>query len=270
MNPADILKKNYPPSILLFGPPGGGKTGLISQLSGGYVFDFDRGMRTAATLKDKFFTVRATVDFDVYRDANPRQPKAYSGAMKKITEIVELTGKEKWRYDACGVDSLTGLCQAAQLHIQGLGDKSNPLRDPLAKMEIQNWGSLVNEVERFLLLLRSLKVLTIVTAHVDILEKKVGGKLGELEITDMFPSSATKKHGMQKLMWLFDEVLYTDVKPVGGGKMNYRVSGIPTRVIKARTRSGIGLVVHNETGLRGLLEKMGYHYPPTKEKGAEE
>lgn len=275
MHPPDLLKMNYPPSILLYGPPGTAKTSLVSQLSGGYLFDFDAGMLTAAKLKDKFFDARQKIDFDIYRDPNPMQPVMFMRAMKKMQDIVQACGERswadanvknwdktsearKWDHDACIVDSLTGLCQSAQLHIQAASG------DSFKKMEIQNWGLLINLVEKFLTLLRSLNVLTVVTAHVDWIEKKKVVKdkivLGESEITDIFPSSATNKHGMKKLMWLFDEVLYTDLRPVGAGRIEYRVTGVPTDVIKARTRSGIGRVVHNELGMVGLLKKMGFDY----------
>lgn len=261
MHPIDILKKNYPPSILIYGLAGSGKTALASQLSGGYCFDFDRGMRTAATLKDKFFDDRQKITFDEYRDENPKKPRMYRDAMKKLMEIVEECSKGKWGCDACVVDSLTGLCRAAQLEVQGLGDKNNPMRDSLAHMEIQNWGSLITEVERFLTMLRGMKVLTVVTAHVDMIEtRKPGGILGESTISSMFPASATSKHGHKKLMWLFDEVWYADAKQVGSGTQ-YRVTGKPpNNVIQARTRSSMGLVVHNEIGMRGLLKQIEYQY----------
>ena len=255
MKPADILKKNTPPSILIFGPAGTRKTALVSQLSKAYLFDFDKGMRTAATFKDKFFDARQGIEFDVYRDPDPRKPTAFLGAMKKMMDIVQLCGARKWKHDACIVDSLTGLCRAVQMHNQFASSQNS-----FAKMEIQNWGALVNDVEKFLTLLRSLHVLTIVTAHVDFIEKKKTSKSLETEITDMFPSSATKKHGFKKLMWLFDEVLYADYRPIGANKMSYRVTGIPTGIIKARTRSGIGLVRHDETGMVDLLKQMGYDY----------
>jgi len=262
MHPADILKQNYPPSILIYGFAGTKKTALVTQLSGAYGFDFDRGMRTAATLKDKFFDARQRFTFDEYRDEDPKKPKMFQAALKKLGEIVEKSAKGTWEHDACIVDSLTGLCRAAQLHVQSLGDKSNPLGDSMAKMEIQNWGSLIHEVERFLTMLRSLRVLTVVTAHIDANEKKkLGGTLGETIVSEMYPMSATSKHGLSKLMWLFDEVWYADMRPIGQGKMSFRINGMPVDdVIKVRTRSSMGLIVHDEIGLVEILKKMGYEY----------
>jgi len=264
MKPSDLLKLNFPPVILIYGPAGSGKTALVTQLTGAYVFDFDAGVRTAATLKDKFFSARQGRDddfFDIYKDRNPLEPTKYFEAMKKLKEIVELCAKRKWNHDACILDSLTGLCTAAQLYVQSLGDKNNPYKNPLAHMEIQNWGSLVAEVDRFLLLLQALNVPVIVTAHVDMIEKRKDNKItGETVITDMFPSSATKRHGSRKLASHFDEMWYAKEKPAGANAINYTVTGKPTGIIRARTRSSFETVVHNECGMVGLLKMIGYEY----------
>ena len=261
MKPADLLKQNAAPVILIYGSIGSSKTALISQLSGGYIYDFDKGMRTAATLKDKFFSDRQSVTFDTYWDENPLKPTMYYKAFKHLQDVVAKSAQGKCQYDAFGVDSLTGLCQAAQLYIQSHGDKSNPKGDPLAKMEIQNWGSLVNEVNRFLLLLQSLRVPVIVTAHVDMIEKKKDNKItGETIVTDMFPSSATQRHGHRKIGAFFDEIWYAQAKPAGGNAVNYQVTGKPTGIIRARTRSSFETVVHNDIGMKGLLKMVGYDY----------
>lgn len=259
MKPSDILNQNYAPNILIFGFAGCGKTALATQLSKGYGQDFDNGMRTAATLKDKFFDARSKFEFETFRDENPTKPTAYMRAKNKLNEIVRLSSEGKWPFDAYIADSLTGLCKAAQLHVLSIGRQNS-----MAKMEIQDWGALVHEVENFLTLIRSLKVLTVVTAHIDILDKpmKKGGKtvVGERETLAMYPMSATAKHGLNKLMWLFDEVLYADVKPLAQGKMKYTISGASQGIIKTRTRSSFGTIRHDEIGMVEILKQMGYNY----------
>ena len=258
MKPSDLLKLNFPPVILIYSDAGSGKTALIAQLTGAYVFDFDGGMKTAATLKDKFFKARQGRDddfFDIYKDMNPLKPTKYFEAMKKLKQIIELCAKGKWNHDACVIDSLTGLCVAAQLSVQ-----FSSKQDSFAKMEIQNWGSLTNEVDRFLLLLQALNVPVIVTAHVEMLERK-GTKLTDpTVITDMFPASATKNHGNKKLSSHFDEMWYACAKPAGGNAINYTVTGKPTGIIRARTRSSFETVTHNDCGMVGLLKMIGYNY----------
>jgi len=259
MKASDILKQNYPPSILIYGAAGTGKTALVSQLRGGYLFDFDGGMRTAAKLQDKFFADRNEIEFDIYRDEDPYKPKMYQVAVSKMMNIVQACGERKWKHDACVIDSLTGMCKSSQMfeqHAQG---------DPFLKMQIQDWGKLVGDVEKLLTLLRSLHVLVVCTAHVDFIEKpklNVHGKpiIGVTEITDIFPSSATKRHGLKNLAWLFDEVWIAEKRPAGGGKFNYRIDGEGDEIRIARSRSSIGIVAHNDIGMAGLLERMGYTY----------
>ena len=264
MKAQDLIKQNYPPSVLVYGKGGTGKTALVSQLAGGYMFDFDGGMRTALSLKDKFSDARHAIEFDIYKDENPYKPKKFHEAMGKLLDIVQKCSAGKWEHDACIIDSLTGLCRASQLYEQAAQG------DPFKKMEIQDWGSLVGDVEKILTLLRSLKVPVVCTAHVDFLEKaKLNWKgkpiPGETEITDMFPSSATKKHGLKNLVWLFDEVWISDKKPAGGGKWSYGIDGEGDSVRIARSRSGIKTIVHNDIGMVGLLERMGYVYGKKEE-----
>ena len=274
MNPGDLLKMNYPPTILIYGMYGTGKTALASTLSGAYIFDFNRGLRTAATLKDKFFDVRQQVTFDIYRDDNPLKPTRYAMAKRKLVLIVNSCAQGKIPFevttddgkahlcDAVVVDDLTSLVMAAQLELQ------KAKGDPMAIMEIRDWMLLENEVTRFLLMLQSLGVVVIVLAHTNTDEERKERNPLETNITAIFPFSATKKHGKTKLPIHFDEIWYADTRQAGGGKVNYRVTGKPTNVIMARTRSSFDMVVHNDIGMVGLLKMIGFDYPPQpKAKG---
>ena len=73
--------------------------------------------------------------------------------------------------------------------------------------------------------------------------------------------SVTRPHGMNKLPWLFDEVLHMKVRAKGQGKVDYIVSGKATSTIAVRTRSGItDDIVINECGLDGLFKRVGFEY----------
>lgn len=261
MKPADLLKLNKPPCILIFGPAGTGKTALGSQLKNAYGLDFDDGMFTAATLKDKFFDVRQQLEFDVYKDEDPFDPKQFPLARKKLREIIRLNAEGKWDFNGLFVDSLTGLCRASQLYNQ----YKNYGKNPFAKMLIQDWGSVISDVEEFLTLIRAVRVPAIVTAHVDMKDKAVLNSkgnpiVGQREILAQFPSSATNNHGFRKLMWLFDEVWYSERRPLGAGKASYWVIGNKFGTIQTRTRSSFGKVRHDEIGLEEVLKLTGYNY----------
>jgi len=247
MKPSDILKTNRPPTILIYGPAGAWKTSLVTQASGGYLNDFDDGMLTTVTLKDKFFDLRQKIEFDTFVYLYPKNPTLFHKFKMKLVDISNKIRSKTWPFDAYILDSLTGLAVAIKLYVM-----KDMAGNALAKPQIQHWGSMVHEMESVLTTIRSLSVLTLITAHVNIEE------IDESNV--VFPMSITKKHGNNKLMWLFDEVWYASVQPEGQGNYAGYVQGNSTLSIKARTRSSFGKVKHSEIGLVGVLEKVGYKY----------
>ncbi len=254
MKPSDLLKQNVPPIICIWGPAGTSKTALIAQLHKGYVCDMDGGMRTAATLHDKFFDVRQEITFDTFVDRPPAAPNAFLNVKKKLLNISKQCNEGTWPFEALGVDSLTGLCRAAQLHILATiaPDKySSP--DMFNVPILKHYNHIINAVESILTIIRSLKKLVIVTAHECMIETA-----DDILIRIM---SATKNHGANKIPWLFDELWHSRKQPAGQGKMNYIVGGSGNAALSTRTRSGMNKdVTHNDIGLRGILEMIGYKY----------
>ena len=245
MKAKDLLSLVNNPSILFYGPAGSGKTGLVSQAKNSYMFDFDGGMRTAALMEDKFTPLRYECEFDTYVDDRPEFPKMWNKAVDKILEFSKLSAAGKLPYDCIIIDSLTGMAKCMQLQIMVLAGGS------FKKPQIQHWGDMVNEMEKALTILRSLKCLLLVTAHESVAE--VDG------INLVRPMSVTEKHGRNKLAWLFDEVLHTKLRPAGAGKHKYTLSGSETTSIMARTRSRMkGEFDFTEAGLEEVLEKIGY------------
>lgn len=257
MKPSDLLKQNIPPVICIWGPAGSGKTAFVSQASGGYVLDFDGGMRTAATMEqqkaDKFWDKR-NIEFDTFMDKPPAAPNAFINARKKLEAISKECVAGTWPYNACILDSLTGLCRAAQLHVLATiaPDKySSP--DMFNVPVLKHFNHTITAVESILTIMRSLGVLVIITAHEALIETK--------DDVLIRIASATKNHGNNKIPWLFDELWHAKKRLMGQGKMDYIVGGSGSTAISTRTRSGLNEdVVHNEIGLKGVLEKIGFNY----------
>ncbi len=258
MKPSDLLKQNIPPVICIWGPAGTSKTALIAQMRKGYVADMDGGMRTAATLHDKFFDIRQEIEFDTFIDKPPATPVAFLNAKKKLLAIAKQRSEGTCPYDGVGLDSLTGLCRSAQLHVLATiaPDKySSP--DMFNVPVLKHYNHIVNAVESILTILRSLGVLVIVTAHESMIETK-----DDILIRIM---SATKNHGANKIPWLFDELWYAKKRLMGQGKLDYIVGGSGSTAISTRTRSGLNTdVVHNDIGLVGVLKKIGFNYGEQK------
>ncbi len=246
MKVKDYAKKKRYPSLLFYGPAGTSKTALSSQAHNAYCFDFDGGMATAVNLKDKFQSLRYECEFDIYKDANPLIPNAWLKAEKKLEELQIQSAQEKLPFETIIIDSLSGLVKCMQLHVMYVAYQNS-----FKKPQIQDWGTLVNNTEKVLTMLRSYKCLLIVTAH------EINVEVDKRNC--IRPLSVTKNHGIDKLAWLFDEVLHFSLEAAGMGKHKYMASGMSTSSILARTRSSLTTKVNvGEIGLGGLLDKIGY------------
>ena len=246
---------NKPPKILIYGPAGCGKTGLVSQASKGFMFDFDDGMNTARTLKDNFSSLRQSIEFETYRDTDPSKPVLWMKAKEKLLKFSELCANNKMPYNAVIVDSLTGMAQSIQNQIMANAGK------PLGKPEIQHYGMIVSEVENALTVLSSLKnILVILTAHeMPVLSKKGSTGHPEEDRYQYVPLCVGTKLA-DRLPWMFDEVWYADVDTIGG-KTQFSVSGKSSAFNRSRTRSGFNKpFVHNTGGLVELLKTIHYDY----------
>jgi archaellum biogenesis ATPase FlaH len=244
MKAKDLDTLNYPPSVLLYGTAGSGKTALVSQARNGFLFDFDNGMRTAVTLKDKFSELRQSIEFETFVDKDMKTMREYLRFKNMLLSMQNGT-----KYDAIVLDSLTGLCRSIRYYIMSCA--GNTFGSP----QIQHYGQMVNELETVLTILRSMNKLLLVTAHEDLVDVD--------NTTIIRIMSVTRKHGSNKLAWLFDEVLYTKARMKGANNIDYIVTGKTSSSTTTRTRSGILFdVVINDIGLDGLLAEMSY-----KQKG---
>jgi len=246
--------KGRAPNILIYGPVGTQKTALVSQAKNGYLFDFDNGMMIALMLDDKFKELRHSIEFDTYCDENPMHPKAWIDARKKMADIVRQVQSKTWKYDSIIIDSLTGMAKAIQLHVL------NCTGDSFKHPKIQDWGAMVTELERALTLMRACNVLRIVTAHQMPIETVKENAIFPT-LDHITPLSITRPHSESKLSWLFDEVWYSSVKAGARGVTNFIVDGRTNNTTRSKTRGGLlEAVVHNDIGLAGVLEKIGYKY----------
>lgn len=246
MKVKDIKPSKKPPHILIHGPAGTGKTGLVSQASRGKLYDFDGGIRTAINLKDHLTKYRMEIDVDTFVDENPKQPNAW---LKAKTEFYGLLGKinrGQFPFDCLVIDSLSGMARTCESQIM------KACGDPLGKPQIQHYGMMVSELTNMIHLITTLPLLVLVTAHEYPLS--VGDE------TYIKPKVIGRKLPCN-ISSLFDEVWWSTVKKTGVREFEWRVSWVPNKYIETRTRSGeLKEVNHAQIGLRGLLKEIGYEY----------
>jgi len=245
MKAEDLIKRKYPPKILLYGGAGTSKTALFSQAQNAYLMDFDGGMLTCTHDFDKFAPLRKDIEFDIYKEENPRQPSGWLKAKAKLIDIMTKCSKGQWEYDCLVVDSLSGLAEVAQNQIMFQCGKA------MGKPEIREWGLIVAEVENAIAIIKSLPCLVLVTAHELPIQTAEGISIMKI----LAPGTKLPA----KIPTWFDEVWYAKTKVRGGNRTSYFVSGRKTSAIEARTRSGMNKDFdHTECGLEGVLKEIGY------------
>ena len=246
MKANDLKKLNNPPKILLHGDCGNGKTGLVSQLSNGYLMDLDGGMLTALNLKDKYTKYRHNIEFDTFKDESFQNPQGWNKFYAKLLKIAELVNKKKWQYDALCIDSMTGITQIIK-HFVMFSKTGNALAEP----ERNHWGMMVNCMESVCSIIMTLKVPVIITAHDCTVYTEDSAEYKVL--------SMTKNHG-EKIPWMFGEVWLAQIKKKGT-KRSFTISGIGSSARIAKSKMNLGKDVdHTEIGLPGIFKMIGYDY----------
>jgi hypothetical protein len=250
MKATELLTDNRPPKLLIYGAGGAGKTGLVSQAAGALLLDFDRGMRSAATITDPFTPLRHQVEMLDCSENNPMQPNAWLNTKQLLLRILNESNAGKWKYNCLIVDSLSGLCETVQHQVMAQCNK------PMGKPEIREWGLIVSEIENALSIIRALPCMVLVTAHELPIQLESGAHIMKI----LAPGSKLPA----KIPFMFDEVWYAKTKSGPGNTTRYIVSGRKTSSIEARTRSGMNKDFdHTEVGLAGVLAEIGYDYNKT-------
>lgn len=236
--------KRHPPKILLIGDYGTGKTALGLTLGKRLrVLDVDNGLLTGKTFVDKFTPERKEVDVKACWEEDPEKALAFdktlSYAMSFGKELKAGTASQS----ALMVDSFTSLFQMslnAVLYANGRLGKAP---------EIQDWNIANIQIEKFLLVLRTLPAVVIMTAHVQRAEQD-GDLIGEL--------ACPGRKLPPRIPTYFDEIWIATVKNIEGGKRKYVLQTQSTRAMKARTRANLEDGTDQDLGMVEILRRMGH------------
>lgn len=248
-----------PPKILLYGPPGGGKTALASTLGPGCIYiDVDGGIETAVTLKDKHSNDRKEIDYIPIKEVNVFTPAKWRKVKEKVIELVNMS-PEKLKGKSVVLDSITTAGEAAMQFI--LGNSSRLGTDGTIKTksggpEIQDWGLAMAELERVLMYLRSLPCTVVVIGHQEmkpITENRDGEKVNYMVELHVIGSKLAPK-----VPSYFTEVWYLKPKSEAGGKLSYHIKTKHTSEILARSRLNLPDPVDANLGMKEILKLAGY------------
>lgn len=229
--------------LLLWSPSGTGKSTLASTFPGpSYMFDFD-GRMAALAGKD--------IEYDTYRDVNPKMPVAYKTALKKLNEIIDTSRKTgKCPYSTVVLDSYDPFQTAAMNHAMPLCDqvqKPTRVKDPGGQIELPampDYQVCHKLCEDFILKLTTLPCHVIVIGHevadIDEATKKVFKNL------DAFGKMANRLFGYFNEVWRMEiQNTSENGKPVS----KHRVKFTPDNLHTARS------------AYRKYLDPSGYEVP---------
>jgi|6_EtaG_2_1085325.scaffolds.fasta_scaffold04375_3 hypothetical protein len=242
MKVKDLKQKH--PSILIYSDPGGGKTSLIETLGGGLqIIDCDDGAISGLSLADEHQPARHEVDILQYFDEDPKLPTAFEKTKQYVIKVKNLCRQDKFPFKALAIDSLSALATSAIRTI--LKNSGGP-----AKVEIQHWGLAINEINNLMTLFRSLPLVTILTAHTQVVT--VSG-------IDRVQVACFGKNLPNQICGSFDEVWFLEAKRLTG-KTVYQIRTQPTGVQVCRTRGQLDNNLPTSLGLPKILEKIGYQF----------
>jgi len=229
MKPSELTRK--PPKILIYGPPGLGKTSLFMTLGEkAQLLDLDGNADVALGLKDNLHAERMECDVrQILEDDPAGKATVFARAKKYIYGLPGEIKKGNFPFDAFGLDSLTSLAVACQDYVMANSGRlgQNP--------EIQHWGLIITEIANVVKALKGLPIPTFILAHEEVIVPEGGGEdnLAKIQIAipgRKLPGQITRQ---------FSEIWYLKMRASGQGKHEILIQTLATQIITCRSGRGL-------------------------------
>jgi hypothetical protein len=238
-----------PKKIMIYGPPGAGKTALMATFGEGLeILDIGRGLQTALTMQDQWTADRKKTLVNEFYDRDPAMPDSFQRLKARVFEIGAQCAAKKYPHKCVGVDELTALGMGACRYILFNGGRFLPHIAPNVKtggMTQPEWGLAMNEVLNIVNVLKSLPVHVIMVAH-DVTEDEENAAKKTINVIG-------RKLAPQ-LPGYFDEVLHMKVDQTSKKRI---LQTQPTWDVVARTRSQLPDKFDVDKGMREIFKLMG-------------
>jgi hypothetical protein len=241
--------KNRPPKILMYGPPGSGKTALSLTLGKKLeVIDVANGLQTGLTLDDKFREDRGQVEVFSCTDIDQHWPRVFSRLVKIKNEITS----GSYPFKAVLIDDLSTLADMALRQVMLPLLQDGKYRTKSGGPELQHWGLAITQLKNLCFAIQNLPIITILNCH-DMNEVMPG-------TTDVYKKQIAVygKNLPAHISGTFDELWYTYVKDEGGGKRSFRIQTFPSTYITCRSRNQVKDGIDQTLGMAEILLTCGY------------
>lgn len=234
--------------ILLWGPPGSGKTALAGTMGEKLqLIDLDGNAATLATFNDKHKAARAEVDvIQGMQVDEPGKAFAFMKVKAYLLDVAKQIKEQKYPYKVLCIDSLTTFIDmATRMTLQTMRDK-NQLHDlTLSRGQYQ---FMFNEVLAVLDILKALPIMSILIAH---------ERTNETDNTQDHEVAIPGKAFPDQLRAKFPDILYCRVRPDGQGKSKFLLQTVRSYDATARSCLNIPDGLEMSLGLPEILKRAG-------------